>query len=464
MRVSFIAWSILWMIISLLLVVTIDNTSIYAHDVFVASNLASYFLCLYNWLKCGNRLSSIYVVFVVYAMFSNLGQSLLYYIPNIDVFMGLYNYANIKEVNQMLRFQLCCIAAFNLGTVLFIAKKRNSVTTKELQDQYASLLVKKWGIVEQQVFDMALIITSFLIVVFSLHQLQMRQTMSYAELYDSRDLIHYSITYSCVALGTWSILRKRHVQKIYYLWLFLIAAFFIAGTRALAIVYIGAFVVLLPISHPRLFVKKYLPYWGVLGVALFVLLGVISSFREGSIGDAEVDTEGGVLIGMYKTVNEMGASARVNVLTMNYADELQERPQTIGYALVRGFLPDPVANVIVPQNWRIHFGDWVHKHHSSTSGWGGSFIAEFYLNYGWLAPLFMLIYGFLIAFLENSAYKRIKIGSVFFLSIIIPVLSRQVFFARGQMGLITDYIRMSFIFFILWLLFGALRSGSFKNV
>lgn len=94
------------------------------------------------------------------------------------------------------------------------------------------------------------------------------------------------------------------------------------------------------------------------------------------------------------------------------------------------------------------------SHKVGILGFGFSYIAEAYLNYGWFGWIFILLYGILIARLENMAYQDIMNGCFFKITFLLW-LAKQVFFARADLCLGENYIEYMIFTAVIYKLIGS---------
>lgn len=445
-NLSTLAISVIWLVIGLVITTTdIPDSQIY-HNILVLYSFASYILCMFNWAKSGNRLFSVYIIFIAYAMFSNLGQSILSLFPELDVVLLIYNVYSQSALIEMLKFQCLCVAALNLGSVFYLRNADNNISTEYLQNYYTN--VNKNSSSRKTGLDVLLWISLLYMVYIAGRQLILKQTMSYSEVYANRQVANIYLGFCSVGLGMYYILKKWNVRSIICIWAFLLFAFFAAGTRSQGIVYFGALIVSLSLAFPRFTQKKYLPVWGVASFFGMAILSAISASRQSS-GFAQ-GIEGSWLLGFLASIQEMGSSSRTIIATMQEVDSTGNYFQTILYAVMEFFLPADIVNMILPDTASIAPGTWINTLHNENNEWGFSFISEAYLNYGKLGWIFMLFYGYIIAYMENISFKKyITSNNCIYALLFLPVLCRLIFYARGQMQLTVDFARPAFYAFVL---------------
>lgn len=449
-----LAIAILWMIISAILFFTISDNTLASHNILVICCIVSYALSFFTWFSHGNRITSVYVIFMTYAFFSNLGQSLLSLFPNTDLLLMLYNNYGYAEICDMLRFQLLCISGLNLGVAIYLNSIGTGIMTTDLQIDFASKPILK----NRQLFVDIILYFSFAFMIFiAIRQLILRQTLSYNQMYDQQ--IYGGIfRFFTISLGFLSIFRKRHIRFVVLGWLFLFLVFMITGTRSVGIPYFGAIFISVPIIYPRITEKKYSP---IIMVAIFFgfsFISVISNLRHYSIGSGTSEYEWWV--SFLGTIEEMGGSARPAIETISTLNE-DEYMLTIPYAVLQIFTPSTLLDSIVPSSWSVALGSWINTLHSEDNAWGFSFIAEAYANFGYYGWTFMVLYGYLISRWEIQSYKNVMKGKYLYAACFLAILCRQIFFARGQLQLGIDFFRPAFYVFLFYIVF--LRKSTFSK-
>lgn len=167
-----------------------------------------------------------------------------------------------------------------------------------------------------------------------------------------------------------------------------------------------------------------------------------------------------MLENLQDTISEMGSSEIPAVYTIKYVNGGGFLYQTILYTLLHGFLPTSVMDVLGLSVHNVSLSTWVTEYANHTySGLGYSFIAEAYMNYGKVGWIFVMIYGWFIAMAENSAYKRIIEGKYLYATVMLAILSQQIFYARANLVLIDTYYRYSVYILIAWIIFAILIPG-----
>lgn len=438
--------SLIWLIIALLSALLLSDSSKVTHVVLALLTTFSYFLCAYSWIKAGCRFVSIYMFFLAYAYLCNCGQSLLYIFGVPFEFLSSYWNLSIEGVSYALRFQLVCIAALNVGTCLALMNKDNCVSINQLKFWYRNLSNATANAADTRLFPiMMLLLAGTLYTTIEIAQL--RSTMSYRDwmyegVYAADSRFYFSYFYAFLSLR--SVLRKQHILLVYLSWLFFIVLFMSLGLRTQTIPYISFFIVTLPITHSRLFQKKFYPVWIVSGFMFVILLGIISSTRVNeSVDLSEANREAGLAVSFYTAMADVGGPAETTGLTMELVDNGLPHYQSILYSIIT-VIPKRVfklpSRLFEVQGWEAMSspGSFMSKK-AGLPGFGFSFIAEAYLNYGWFGWIFVLLYGFIIAGAENMAYRDIMNNSFFKITFLLW-LAKQVFYARADLCLGENYI------------------------
>lgn len=246
--------SFAFMIIALVIVRTNTGDSVYAHNLLTILNICAYAMCLFTWCTTKNRFISLFTAFVAYAFFSNLGQSILFMFGVPKALLSLYTLCSFNTICDMLRFQFTCIAGLNLGVAFYTRSENNCISAKPLYNKsdYDSEDRTQIDIL----LDFVLYISLIVVFAYTIYQLLQRQTMSYQELYNSRDTLSKIPQYLVVVLGLRSLFKRQHMKLIYACLICFTVGFMIAGTRSMGIIYFGALVASLPLTHHQFFQKK----------------------------------------------------------------------------------------------------------------------------------------------------------------------------------------------------------------
>ena len=438
--------SIIWFLYALFVFYIERGDSFAFHNKLTFYVFVSYVLCVISWLARGNRVFSLFLFFVLYSFFSNTAQSIIYSFSESNLILSVYRSYSMSDICYMLKYNFLCIAALNLGVNLYL-KKGNNIT----QEQISSFYTQKKKEPNKKIFEILLYLSLLSVFIYTIYQLRLRQTMTYNELTESREYNSYFLVFGSIILGLYFIILKRHVKLIIYSWVFYIFAYMLAGTRSMAIIYVGALLITIPFIYPRLFQRKYYPYIFAVVFVGFSLISVISETRTGAIGTVSSGSEG-LLFSALSTMMEMGASQLPIMISIENFPQYQYS-QTIIYFLLLGFIPAVMIDPLTPENWHIHLGTWVNEvSNTTTNELGFSWLAESYLNYGEFGWIFPILYGYFIAYAENGSLKRIMQGEYVLSICLLSFLCRQIFFARGQIGLSIDFYRPIVYVLILWII------------
>ncbi|MBR2032080.1 MAG: O-antigen polysaccharide polymerase Wzy [Alistipes sp.] len=453
-----------WLIFSLILAKIHENaTTIEPHNVLVVANVVSYVLCLYGWIKSGNRVISIYLFFVAYLFFSTIAQSVLYALGFSWGIAQLYNEYTLQQMNEYLCFNLTCIAAFNMGTALVVYKKSNCVTMESLVKYYCSRRYANNGSAESAFLTILTAVVWIYEILFATRLLLMRQTMTYSEVYENASEVGGSlgsyISYIALFLALINILQKKNVKWMYACLLLTATIFMLVGTRSRSIVLISIILITLPMVKPQWFKKKYMIGWFGVAVLFFGGLSVITSSRSSQLGSntsASMDTFEDVSP-VVSTMMEMGASAKTVVLTMEAVDAGFPHHQTILYSTLNAIIPGFNYTGVLANEY-LQLAGWVTDYANSLfSGLGYSIIAEAYMNYGRYGWIFMILYGFILAYAEIFAYKKYRTGEYLIPVILLLLLSKNVFSVRGELALLIGYVRMAIYILIITLFYKSIK-------
>ncbi len=469
---SRLTFSILWLLLLLLISTMpfLSDTNFLAHVLYSFLGLFSYIFCILTWLRSGNRAFSLFLVFVLYMLFSHLGQALLYSFGVSDIMLLLYDWCSATSVTQMLRFHMLCPAALNVGVVLYFVKhKKNISLSKQVSGYYENIKLDKSR--RELVLDILLFATLLYALYSAVNFWKLRQTMSYAEFYDtlsgSGSLFKSMCITASVTIGLVYVYKCRYQKFIYASWLLIALIYLIGGSRGTAIPYIGALLVAVPVTHSYFFDgnKKYI--WLLLAFIAFSFLSVISSNRAGKVGSDALVSNQSILDNAIGTMAEMGGSALPTVLSMEACDSgVLPHYQSNVFFLLACFIPADLVEFItgIPN---VQLARIITDYAGSTwSGLGYSCVAEVYVNYGWFGWLWFIFYGYLIVLLECSAYKFILQRKYFIASLFIYILSSSLFYARAPIYYVQGAARGCFYLWILFMiirLYRTLKQSNYKS-
>lgn len=403
------------------------------HILYSVANLVAYAMCVISWCKLGGRLLSMYVFFVTYAFFCNAGQSVLYSFGVQDTIMYTYMHESIADITRMLRFQLLCVTALNVGACHYL-KGHSIVTLQELRDHYLSARLERNKY--DQILDILMYVSFAFITVTCINMFIMRQSMDYGDYFhsgrgESTAFFAELFDILSIILPVRCLFMKKNIKSVYAFYFFFISIFMIVGSRGLAIRYLALSLMCLPITHPHLFAKRLIGFW-IAGVILgFAGLSVISASRSSALSASSFDFSNSLSMGVLSTMDEMGNSERPAVVAIEAVEGGLGHKQTILYTFVCGLIP-LTSNISYFQDQYIYLGDYLTEMVGSFSGLGSSYIGESYLNFGWYGWLFMLFYGYVVAWGENVANKKILGGNYLFALLLFAILSRQVAFGRSE--------------------------------
>ena len=422
------------------------------HNMLVVLCLGLYLMCIYNWTSRGNRVLSLFNLFILYSLFSNLGQSLLFLFDIPVEFLSLYEFSSLSDINRMLTFQILCISGLNLGVSLYLRKQSRCISIKGLTQAYHQVRTAPYSDTHL-ILDILFVVSVGVVMFYAIKMLLLRQIVDYGTFYQEKaswgNMLTDIFQLLYLVLSLYYISKKRYVAFISIINVALLFVFMIVGARSIALRYLCLLIIFIPFIYPNLFKKAYIPIWVLVSFTFIGSLGVISSIRTSAIGTVTFGFQEGLLASIYEMISEMGMSARTSVLTMEAVDFGFPHHQTILVTLINAFVPF-VSELSFMKSQALMCSTWISEYaHSFHSGLGYSFIAEMYLNFGWMGWAFMILYGYFIAFAENYSYKHLfdknNILSIFLLSF----LTRQVFYARGEFAIIGGTLRILVYFAII---------------
>lgn len=446
--------SVIWMFLALCVnSIFTDGTTERTHTVLTLLCLLTYLIGIINWWRVGCRFLSAYELFMLYAMFSTIGQPIAYLLNVPEELLSVYAIHSIVEVNRYLRFLLLCISGMNVGVAIALYKKRNCVS---IDDQIKSYTHNTFKSKYSQILNVLTVISWSYVILNCLKMFIMRQSYAYSEFYEMRagsnTMLGSLLSTTAVILFFWNVIHKKHTKILYACVLISIGLYMLIGVRTYAISMLAILCICTPITHPQFFKKKYIPLWIVVSIFAFAGIGIVATFRTETIGTASLTTGNTLVDSLYGTMTEMGFSARTAILAMEAIDNGFPHHQTILTSIINGFIP-LVYNLPFIQNETMNLASWITDYAMSyNNGIGFCFIGEMYVNFGKLGWIFMIFYGWLVVFLENFAYKRIIKGKYLLAFCILFVLCEQIFYARGEMILTVGNIRSCVYISIIWLI------------
>lgn len=456
----FLSFSIVWLLLAFFVcTITKQSSPILGHTIITILLISSYLLCIYYWIKAGNRALSLYVFFVLYAFFSNAGQSLLYLVQFPDEFLNVYDDGTLAQIVNMLRFQYLCIASMGVGTAAYL--NSSHFVPIRLETQRTDLINQsRTKGANDSLLWIVLLGSLVYVLYFAIKMVSLRQTMGYGDLYEARgewnSIFSQIVNLLTLLLSYYFLFRNKKTVIIYGFIISILLCYMMSGSRGLAIPYLGIIVVTFPITNPEYFKRRYLAFWIIGGLFFFSFLSVISSNRGSNLSGKALNTTNTVAVNAYNTISEMGMSARTATLTMQAIDNgSMDYHQTILYVLITNLIP-LTNDLPVLQDQYIQLSSWVSEYAGSYhSGLGYSFVAEAYMNFGWFGWIYLLIYGWFIAFAESLAYKRINKGRFYLALVLLLILCKQLFYARAQLELIGGTLRLLEYFTIIYLIFNS---------
>ncbi len=446
--------SIIWFFISIIVVgFTKDSSSVVVHNTLVLLTILSYALCLYVWIKSGNRWMSLYVFFVLYMMFSNLGQSFISLFPNVSDFLVVYYEFNISSIIATLQFQLLCVSAFCCGTAFYLRKGTRTVTVGMQLDMVKN---PRGRIRRNNKFLYYLFIVSLLYnLADAISFVLMRQNMGYGDAYVLRSesgegsmrLIMLWIT---VVLGYKYLFMRKHVGLILSSFISICVMYMLCGNRSLIIAFLAMLAVVSPLLYPHLFKKKYTVIWISLSVGLFAFLGFISDVRNDDFSAvAGYDASSSLLLSLAGIITEMGSAQYPLTITMEALNSGIPHHQTLLYFIITAFSSSSICDMLGLGGEYLPLGEWASNYVGITSyGVGYSCIAEWFMNYGWFGFIFAFFYGYFITYAECKAYRDIYRGKFIYAIVLLAFLTHHIFYARSNMFYSLFFVRLGFLLLI----------------
>lgn len=404
------------------------------------------------WLLTSRRFFSLYTLFLLYAFLSNAGQTLLEVFGYSEHwFNDIYAEFSYSELVTMLSFCALCGLYMNLGALLAWRWQAAKPPARERPGQAAFL--------REAMPYMKGLYYLLLLVVFAevLDSMRFRLTASYADYMSVESSGIFGIFWFAFNVMVLAMLLARPeraarrpillaLAAVNAMWLFI-------GARNRLIASIGMFFFLMEVGRPgdgagRRLRPRQAVLLGAAGLLVLMLFSLVARVRDLGISSMSLDdilASMNPLQSLIDAISEMGATAKTVLKTLRYLPQVGHQ-QTIAYSTLKSFLPNFILSAVGVRAPAIgSLSRWVSAvgmpPGSTINGLGYSFIAEAYINYGRLGFLFTGVYGFLIVALELSAVRRARAGRVLFPAIVAYILSKQIFFARGQLELVVSTVR-----------------------
>ena len=395
--------SVIWFILSVFVVgLTKDSDSILVHDMLVILTILSYSLCLYVWIKSGNRWMSLFVFFVFYMMLSNIGQSLISLFPETSDFLFIYSKFNIITIIMTLRFQLLCVSSFCCGTSFYLRRKRRILPYNMQLHMMQNVNCSKNN--DNKALYCVFIVSLFYNLIDAISFVLLRQNMGYGDAYILRSEsgeggIRLIMLWITIIIAYKYLFMRKHVKLILTSFVAICGMYVLCGNRSLIIVFLAILAIVYPLLSPDLFRKRYSIIWIVLSLFVFVFLGFISEVRNGDFSDVtKYDTNASFLLSLAKIFTEMGSAQYPLTITMEAINLGFPCHQTILYFIITAFSSSSICDVLGLADEYLPLGEWASSYVGITSyGVGYSCIAEWFMNYGWLGFIFAFLYGYFIS-------------------------------------------------------------------
>lgn len=437
--------SFLWLIVTLVLSQSITVANEHTHRIFVIVNLVSYFLCYYNWLTAGCRLASAYIFFVTYCMMSNLGQSILYAAMVPDELLSVYTLVNFDGIVKLLRFEATCIAGLSLGTALYVKKPERCVSIQELKD------AKPTGGGNDNLLSILLYVCLGYFVFFMAEMIVLRQSLTYAEMFDearrNQGLIYGFINLGYLMLSMYFLFQDKHTKLIMFSNLFVALGYLYIGSKGKALPSLCILLLTVPVIRPNWFLGRKKVVWIIGSILAFATLSLFTSMRSQSVGSITVETN--LATNFLGTMSEMGYSMRAASLTIESVDGGTPMYQTILFTFIRALIPFS-SNISIIDQADFNLSNWITDYAGSfNSGIGFSCVGELYMNYGWFAFLFTVLWGFFISYAENHAYKLISQNKFLFALILLAIVCTLILWARDEFIRVQGVLRSSLYLLII---------------
>lgn len=360
------------------------------------------FFC-YLVYKIYKTILNIGVIFIVLSLTFHFGHQIIYTLHMNDVYsyMNLMNITSVEQVLTASIYSLLCHIFFSTGYLLF-ANKKSRCNSKLLEIKGLKKIRKLFIIV---------FIISFIPMVYSdIDKLFALFRGGYINTFDTYKvgINKYIYLLSIFARPSYSIIlfsyyrNPKVAKKLYLCSIIYSLVMMLSGDRGNSMIYIlvWTFIYFKYISSLN---KKSFILLILSGFFINVFMQIIMVIR--STGTISVDAVSEALL-LRSDSNYLYLFLRENGLTLKsliYC--MQFIPQDVGYAFGKTFLysilgvspilPDFLLNFI--SNDITFFKNFPEAFQTYL---GGTYIGEFYYNFGWLGPMMITIIGLIVAKLD----------------------------------------------------------------
>ncbi|MCA1669357.1 MAG: O-antigen polysaccharide polymerase Wzy family protein [Thermomicrobia bacterium] len=405
--------------------------------------LVSFAWSLWSWKRLTESVFDPYGLFLIAAFFFNAGSAFLYVVHMNTSGIMILDFTFTPAVTlQTLVLVFLTLGVFHLGALVIAGGQAGKLfpvpsAVDEASPSAEQIRFVGWALIVVSAVPMALQLKQAASVVLSSGYFALYQQDYATGLQASGQfLASFLVPGALVLLAGSKVSRSGRLTSLGVIALYALVQLFL-GSRYHAI---GPVIAYVWLWHR---VIRPIPRWLLGGAAIFVFVvvfPVIAATRDTSganrlSASALVTAFSGVNNPLIAVLSETGGTM------VTIAHTLTLVPSVRGYDFGAGYFF--AATTLIPNLfWTIHpaiahglASDWLvwlvdPSFASQGGGFGYSFIAEAYLNWGWIgAPLFLGLVGYLLA---KLIFWGCRTGALAKLAVVASFLSFAIFWARGE--------------------------------
>ncbi len=377
-----------------------------SHDLFVWSVIGwgQFLLTIYSWVKSGNRLISPYVVFMVCCYLFNFGRAFLYPF-GYDFSFSLLYHIKIYSIFKAQVYTLLMFAAFHFGALIYSSKKH----FWNLSSNYNKKKIIYIGWV-------LFVISVGPYFVDMIQNVILSMTYGYGAIYDQgpKSLFMKCMNFmgeyfvpSCICLYV-GYKGCRYKQRIIEcILLVVVLCIFLIGGRTGGVIILGLIIILRNYLYKRI-AKKGMLLIAVGAVGLLAVLAIIRGTRSSSDRTLEsYEMKGSSSDMAVAALSEMGGSMSCLIKTQDFVPSTEDyRYGTTYLYAITSVIPNLGQWDVHPAKEGANMSEWLTDKMRLNYGTGFSITAEAYINFGYFSWMFMLLFGYLLAW----CFRYIEIG------------------------------------------------------
>ncbi|MGL5973234.1 MAG: O-antigen polysaccharide polymerase Wzy [Oscillospiraceae bacterium] len=415
-----------------------------------------YFIGIFLYYRKARTLFSMYIIGFLMLLFYNMGQVILWtFIPNYDFyFRSMFDTFNINEIYPMVIFQMICISYLSFFSNLALNKRY----IKNQEKVYNQIKENK-KCIDKKIMISFLIIYAIYFTNWC-YMLYLRLDMTYMNFfYSGKYYVNPYIEFLFIILLGYVLIatnNKKVILLSFVLGSSVIGVMMFIGTRNRAIpIFIMFFMALLLRGFKYTYNNKKVLIVIILCIVVVLPMMSIPKYLRGySIEDMGGAIEKFDYRIFFNPIEEMGQSAESTIYTIRAKDEgVIGHVPTIPHSIAKSFIPNFILRAFGDTMQTFNVAKWVTAYsgrNADKTGIGYTLIAEFYINMGHLGFLLAGLYGYLFITLENFLYLQLSKRRILNGVMIIYVLSKLIFLARGAFILMIGPMRYVLMLFAVY--------------